>query len=330
MGLVFLTIVVTVIIFAKLISWMQNFGDGLDTVPMEPLAAKPAKLGPDTHQETVNTIIARGEEAVRYLARIALDEEYWNVEGEHSIWAPICAIHLLAVLGGKQSIQAIDMAILRYDDETEDWLTEDMPSVLAALGSEAFEMLAGLTEDGKLYEFVRVGAARALLMISKSDEKIRTRTVDLLKEVIAKETHKFARTMLLDQLIEFKDKDSLEFVKSFFEKRMVDEMHLPYSEVLAVYSGKYDHLQHDVGRDPLDIFKHDPQNFYWETHITYAKYEQEVTDKYQKSYVDETARFSDRCNYGERVLPGVKQKVGRNDPCPCGSGKKYKKCCLRL
>jgi len=22
-----------------------------------------------------------------------------------------------------------------------------------------------------------------------------------------------------------------------------------------------------------------------------------------------------------------KQKVGRNDLCPCGSGKKYKKCC---
>ncbi|WP_240905850.1 SEC-C metal-binding domain-containing protein [Thiorhodococcus mannitoliphagus] len=25
---------------------------------------------------------------------------------------------------------------------------------------------------------------------------------------------------------------------------------------------------------------------------------------------------------------GGKKKVGRNDPCPCGSGKKYKKCCL--
>lgn len=22
-------------------------------------------------------------------------------------------------------------------------------------------------------------------------------------------------------------------------------------------------------------------------------------------------------------------KVGRNEPCPCGSGKKFKKCCLR-
>ena len=35
---------------------------------------------------------------------------------------------------------------------------------------------------------------------------------------------------------------------------------------------------------------------------------------------------------GERVVhkqPVKKQKVGRNDPCPCGSGKKYKKCCGR-
>ena len=23
------------------------------------------------------------------------------------------------------------------------------------------------------------------------------------------------------------------------------------------------------------------------------------------------------------------KKIGRNDPCPCGSGKKYKKCCQK-
>jgi preprotein translocase subunit SecA len=27
----------------------------------------------------------------------------------------------------------------------------------------------------------------------------------------------------------------------------------------------------------------------------------------------------------QQVVRG--DKVGRNDPCPCGSGKKYKKCC---
>ena len=24
----------------------------------------------------------------------------------------------------------------------------------------------------------------------------------------------------------------------------------------------------------------------------------------------------------------VRKKIGRNAPCPCGSGKKYKKCCM--
>lgn len=27
--------------------------------------------------------------------------------------------------------------------------------------------------------------------------------------------------------------------------------------------------------------------------------------------------------------PEGKQKVGRNDPCPCGSGKKFKQCCMK-
>lgn len=35
---------------------------------------------------------------------------------------------------------------------------------------------------------------------------------------------------------------------------------------------------------------------------------------------------------GERQKPFVHkaEKTGRNDPCPCGSGKKFKQCCMRL
>ncbi|MFO7296549.1 MAG: SEC-C metal-binding domain-containing protein, partial [Clostridia bacterium] len=35
--------------------------------------------------------------------------------------------------------------------------------------------------------------------------------------------------------------------------------------------------------------------------------------------------------HGEEVRKPVvrSEKIGRNDPCPCGSGKKYKKCCGR-
>lgn len=32
--------------------------------------------------------------------------------------------------------------------------------------------------------------------------------------------------------------------------------------------------------------------------------------------------------YVDTVTVRVENKIGRNDPCPCGSGKKFKKCCI--
>lgn len=36
----------------------------------------------------------------------------------------------------------------------------------------------------------------------------------------------------------------------------------------------------------------------------------------------------DRHNFPFPTLPVIVSKIGRNDPCHCGSGKKYKKCCI--
>ena len=32
--------------------------------------------------------------------------------------------------------------------------------------------------------------------------------------------------------------------------------------------------------------------------------------------------------YAKQPVRRETPKIGRNDPCPCGSGKKYKKCCM--
>ena len=40
-------------------------------------------------------------------------------------------------------------------------------------------------------------------------------------------------------------------------------------------------------------------------------------------------KFADGELVGETPIVREEPKVGRNDPCPCGSGKKYKKCCGR-
>lgn len=55
---------------------------------------------------------------------------------------------------------------------------------------------------------------------------------------------------------------------------------------------------------------------------------------HSRPFVDQVSALWRRQNVGEnKPSPEVKRlpktvKVGRNDPCPCGSGLKYKKCCL--
>jgi preprotein translocase subunit SecA len=52
----------------------------------------------------------------------------------------------------------------------------------------------------------------------------------------------------------------------------------------------------------------------------------------QYQHADVSADAAESEQPAERVLAPVRSgpKVGRNDPCPCGSGKKYKACCGAL
>jgi SEC-C motif len=42
-----------------------------------------------------------------------------------------------------------------------------------------------------------------------------------------------------------------------------------------------------------------------------------------------TEAFADASSTKPKPFVSPTTKIGRNDPCPCGSGKKYKKCCQR-
>jgi preprotein translocase subunit SecA len=50
-----------------------------------------------------------------------------------------------------------------------------------------------------------------------------------------------------------------------------------------------------------------------------------ATDKNASNVVSEAAQAVENQAKAKPVRTGP--KVGRNDPCPCGSGKKYKQCC---
>ena len=54
---------------------------------------------------------------------------------------------------------------------------------------------------------------------------------------------------------------------------------------------------------------------------------EEDTKREQKVKEVATNAGGDNSDKKRPVRKAASEKVGPNDPCPCGSGKKYKKCC---
>jgi len=55
--------------------------------------------------------------------------------------------------------------------------------------------------------------------------------------------------------------------------------------------------------------------------------EEEIDEIRERSRQDYVLSRGD--DVAQATVKRVGEKVGRNSPCPCGSGKKYKKCCGR-
>jgi hypothetical protein len=53
-----------------------------------------------------------------------------------------------------------------------------------------------------------------------------------------------------------------------------------------------------------------------------------ITDRYHKIITTWAGYTEENEKKGSSPPPVLTAKTSRNDPCPCGSGKKYKKCCL--
>ena len=76
----------------------------------------------------------------------------------------------------------------------------------------------------------------------------------------------------------------------------------------------------DMFDEMVDQIRHDTVRYLFGITI-----EQQPKERKQVVDVDNISSSTD-----DVKKPVVKeQKIGRNDPCPCGSGKKYKNCCGR-
>jgi len=287
-----------------------------DQKNIKDLIEKFTRFGPHTNIDTINQILSRKKEALPYIAKIAQEDEYWySQDGEYASWTPVCALHLLSVMGGKEAINAFLNSIKINFDYTGDWITEEMPSILANFGIERFDEITDMLFDNKVDPFVRAGAAKALFLISEKYPDAREKSIQALRDVISSESNDIARSCFMFDLVHFKDPGSLPFIEFYFENNMIDDSLMSMEDVYEYYYVKGSDLyslDNILTKDPLDIFKDTPDNFY--------------RNDNQGKYI--TSTKSNQVQSTPKKVP--KKQAGRNDPCPCGSGKKYKKCCLKM
>ena len=82
----------------------------------------------------------------------------------------------------------------------------------------------------------------------------------------------------------------------------------------------------EVGSDMFDNMNEDIRENTARIMLTCEVKTEEDTKRTQTAKITSTSGASDGSEKG-RTVRNAKDKVGPNDPCPCGSGKKYKKCC---
>ena len=132
--------------------------------------------------------------------------------------------------------------------------------------------------------------------------------------------------LLISDCIDIELRELLPLIKQLYEKGYVNEMIvINYEEVEAGFDNP---RKLKKKKELLNVFQ------------IYQHYE-EVFIKESDTEVDDFDDFDDSDDFDmvEEVQPQERfiestskpitvNKVGRNDPCPCGSGKKYKKCCM--
>lgn len=113
------------------------------------------------------------------------------------------------------------------------------------------------------------------------------------------------------------------------EKSFWDNQHIIEIEEAIQQLEKGEDLYPDIdmplclkrGTTWKEEFANAEKHFYDNEH-----FEEDDVDLKTPDYFDPYPEFARGLTYQQPIIK--ENKTGRNDPCPCGSGKKYKKCCL--
>ena len=230
-------------------------------------------------------------------------------------------MHLLGGLKAPEALVYFEKLLV--PDRNTDYITETMPSILAAHGPGGLESLKRIAANRNAEHYNRNAGVRALCLIAYRHPESKSEVVEFLRYLFsqtAQEGDDEFLEIISDDIAGLKDLRAMEDIRRAIKNGLPGESFFSWQSLEEIYGsqGVPDSIAHD-DTDPMDFF---------------SSKRLEHLRRINSKNGDKTApgQFAGR----EGAIPGAASgqtvarttpKTGRNEPCPCGSGKKHKRCC---
>ena len=285
---------------------MDDEDEKLKDMDEEELFALVITCNDELSLAVVQECAERTEAMVPVLRRHLDQEANWvdNVD-EGDWWALLHSVHILGLIPGKASAEALLVAFSRINcDENSDlpdWLSTCWPALCQNKTEHTTAPLRRIAENPALNWYARGQAVDCVLAkayVTSSTE---------LEQAID-----WLATMCGD------DTEDVEF-RVIAGHNLLDlsrERHRPIMEALVALQEPDSLVANSFTLEEVDYSFDEGDNPGW---LRFG-------DPWRFYHPDEIQRRQER--WLEEDLEMDYGKIGRNEPCPCGSGKKYKKCCM--
>lgn len=269
------------------------------------LVDKLRHLNLDITREFAEEIKSR-KETVPYLLEI-LDDEKALYDPED--WALFHAMHLLGAMKVYEAVPKV-LEMIKEDNELifGDWTENIIPSFFYSMGPLAVDSIIRAIKDNSLDWYPRCYLSTSLVIISRDYPNTREKIVECFREIITDYLNNSREDVFISFIAEdvssLQDKEIFGLVEKAYEKGLVSDDITDFHYSLNAFETGDIKNYEDITRDIMSYF-----------------------DKENMDYL----KRIDNCGNPEIKVcfhTSKSKKIGRNDPCICGSGKKYKKCCL--
>ena len=242
------------------------------------------------------------------------------------------AVYLLAQFGEKRAFQPlVKMVSLPGElpfDLFGDTITQDLARLLGSLYDGDRKALEQLIEKDEVNEYVRAAALDSLIVLERAGKISRQEVADYFHELFSRRLKRvlnYVWTGLTNACADLPAPDLIEEVREAFHDDLVEGS-----------IADLEWIEMELAKDPADNKERQHRRF---SPIDNAIAELEGWAAFRPERHTYDSRRSNPANLPRleyfsthRVSsPGAMRnepKIGRNDRCPCGSGKKYKKCCV--